>query len=54
MKTKKIVTLLNDTDNKSSKFERRKWYVINDQITQNIVKEMKTIQTLNLKKKLLN
>ena len=31
MKTQKIVNLLNDSDNKSSEFSTRKWYVINDQ-----------------------
>ena len=31
METQKIVNLLNDTDNESSKFATRKWYVINNQ-----------------------
>ena len=31
MGTQKIVNLLNDTDNESSKFATRKWYVVNDQ-----------------------
>ena len=31
METQKIVDLLNYTDNESSKFATRKWYVINDQ-----------------------
>ena len=31
METQKIVNLRNDTDNKSSKFATRKWYIINDQ-----------------------
>ena len=31
METQKIVNLLNDPDNESSKFATRKWYVINDQ-----------------------
>ena len=31
METQKIVNLLNDTDNESSKFATRKWHVINDQ-----------------------
>ena len=30
METQKIVNLLNETDNESSKFATRKWYVIND------------------------
>ena len=31
MGTQKIVNLLNDSDNESSKFATRKWYIINDQ-----------------------
>ena len=31
METQKIVNLLNDSDNESSKFATRKWYIINDQ-----------------------
>ena len=31
METQKIVKLLNDPDNKYSKFATRKWYIINDQ-----------------------
>ena len=31
METQKIANLLNDTDNKSSKFATRKWYIINAQ-----------------------
>ena len=31
MRTQKIVNLLNDTDNESSKFVTKKWYVIHDQ-----------------------
>ena len=31
METQKIVNPLNDSDNESSKFATRKWYLINDQ-----------------------
>ena len=31
METQKIVNLLNDSNNGSSKFATRKWYTINDQ-----------------------
>ena len=31
METQKNVTLLNDSDNESSRFATRKWYIINDQ-----------------------
>ena len=33
METQKIVNLINDFDNESSKFATRKWYVIQDQNT---------------------
>ena len=31
METQKIVNLLNGSNNESSKFATRKWYIINDQ-----------------------
>ena len=31
METQKIINLLSDPDNKSSKFATRKWYIINNQ-----------------------
>ena len=31
METQKILNLLNDSENKSSKYATRKWYIINDQ-----------------------
>ena len=31
METQKIINLLNNSDNESSKFATRKWYIINDQ-----------------------
>ena len=31
METQKIVNLPNDSDNESSKFATRKWYIIHDQ-----------------------
>ena len=31
METQKIVNLLSDLDNESSRFATRKWYIINDQ-----------------------
>ena len=54
METRKIENLLNDPDNKSSKFTTRKWYIINDQNNRQYAEEMKMIQPLNLKQKLLN
>ena len=53
MEAQKIVNLLNETDNESSKFATRKWYFINDQIMGNMVNEMKMVQPLSLKQQLL-
>ena len=47
METQKILNLLNGSDNESSKFVTGKWYVINDQIIESMVKEMKMVQPLN-------
>ena len=52
METQKIANLLGDADSESSKFAIRKCYVI--KITLTMVKEMKMVQPLNLKPKLLN
>ena len=54
METQKIANLLGDEGNESLKFAARKWYVINDQIKQTMVIEMKMAQLLNLKPKSLN
>ena len=54
MEIQKIVNLLNDTNNKSSKFATRKWFVINDQNNTEYGEEMKMVQPLSLKQKLLN
>ena len=47
LETQKIVNLLNDTDNESSKFATRKWHVINDQ------NNTEYGEALSLKQKLL-
>ena len=54
MEAQNIVNLLNDSDNESSKFAIRKWYIIYDQNNGQMAEEMKIIQPLNLKQKLLN
>ena len=54
METQKIVNLLNDSDNESSRFAKRKLYIINDQNNGQYDREMKLIQPLNLKQKSLN
>ena len=52
METQKIVNLLNDTDNESSKFATRKWYVINDQSNGEYGEGNENVSTM--KQKLLN
>ena len=44
METQKIENLLSDSGNESSKFATRKWYIINDQIMDNMATEMRMIQ----------
>ena len=51
METQKIVNLLGDADNESSKFATRKCKLSMIKITQTMVKEMKIVQLLNLKPK---
>ena len=54
METKKIVNLLNDTDNESSNWATKNDMSLMINVTQNMVKEMKIIQALNLRLKFLN
>ena len=54
METQKIVNLLNDSDNESSKFATRKWYIINDQNNGQYGRGNETDQLLNLRKMFLN
>ena len=49
METQKIVNLLNGSDNESSKFAARKWYIINEQVIDNMEMEMRMVQLLSLK-----
>ena len=49
METQKIANLLNKSDNESSKFAIRKWYIIMTKIMDNMAEEMKKIQLLNLR-----
>ena len=51
METQKIVNLLGDANNESSKFATRKWYVINDQ---NNTDYGEGDEKLNLKPRSLN
>ena len=54
METEKIVNLLNGSDNESSKFATRKWYIIYDQNNDIMAMDMKMVQLLNLKQNSLN
>ena len=54
METQKIVNLLGDANNESSKFATRKWYVINDQNNTDNCQPLKMVQPLNLNPKSLN
>ena len=55
METQKIVNLLNNSDNESSKFaERINGTLLMTKIMNNMAEEMKMIQPLNLKQKSLN
>ena len=54
MSTQKIANLLGDADNESSKFAKRKWYVINNQNNTDYGEENEMVQPLNLNPKPLN
>ena len=55
METQKIVNLLNGSDNEPSKFAKRKYgTLLMTKIMDNMAKEMRMIQPLRLKQKLLN
>ena len=54
MKTQKIVNILNDSNNESSKFATKNGTLIMTKIMDNMAEEMKMIQSLNFRQKLLN
>ena len=54
METQKIVNLLTDPDNESSKFATRKCTLLMTKIIDNMALEMKMVQPLNLKQNALN
>ena len=54
MKTQKIVNILNDSNNESSKFATKNGTLIMTKIMDNMAEEMKMIQPLNFGQKLLN
>ena len=51
METQKIVNLLDATDNESSKFAARKWYLIKDQNNTEYGERNENDSTLNLRQK---
>ena len=53
MEARKIVNLLNDSDNESSKFETRKWYIINDQNNGQYGRGNENDSTIKLKTKVI-
>ena len=54
METQKIANLLNYTDNEFTKFTSKNCMSLIIKVIQNIVKEIKMIQALNLRQKILN
>ena len=54
MESQKIVDVLNDSDIESSKFATKNGTLLIIRIMDNMVKEIKMIQLLNLKQKSLN
>ena len=54
METQKIVNLLNDSDNESSKFATKKWYIANDQNNGQYGNGDENGRTLSLKQKSFN
>ena len=54
METQKIVNLLNNSDNESSKFATRKWYIINDQKNGHHGRENENDSTIKFETKSLN
>ena len=54
METQKILNLLNDSNNESSRFATKNGTLLMTKIVDNMAEEMKIIQPLNLKQKSLN
>ena len=53
METQKIVNLLNDSNNVSSKFATRKWYIINDQNNGQYGRENENDSTIKFETKVI-
>ena len=54
METQKIVNILNDSENKSSKFVTANGMPFMIKIVETLEKKMKLVQTLNLRQKVSN
>ena len=54
METQKIVNLISDTDNESSKFATKKYYVIHDQNCMNYSEENKNGTSIKFETKTVN
>ena len=54
LETQKLVNLLNDTENESSKFATKNGTLLMTEIMDNMAMEMKMVQPLSLKQKSLN
>ena len=53
METRKIVNLLNDSNNESSKFATGKWYIINDQSNRQYVRGNENDSTIKFETKVI-
>ena len=53
METQKIANLLNNSDNESSKFATRKWYIINDQNNKQYGRRNENDSTINFETKVI-
>ena len=53
METQKIVKLLNDSNNESSKFATRTWYIINDQNSRQYGRENENDSTIKFERKVI-
>ena len=53
METQKIVNLLNDSNNESSKFATRKWNIINDQNNGQCGRGNENVSTIKLETKVI-
>ena len=53
METQKIVNILGDANNQSSKFTTRKWYAINDQNNTDYVKGNENSTTIEFENKVI-